>query len=169
MRFIPRPGRVAIAVLLGSSVLAASPGRARAADAVSQTPEIACSALSVGVPVAAVIGALIWSDDHNHRAWEAVLYVGGAAGLALGGTAIGLQSTRPGSCGDDCLGVYFAGGGGMTAGAIAIFAGIMEARSPRPRPHPGGWNPSLMLLPTPLVLATERGPRLGLGLTGVSF
>jgi hypothetical protein len=162
-------GLAASASIAAASALVARP--ARAADAGSGTAETALSVASIAVPPTTL---LIWGfvngdpKQDAHVAGGAFLIAGGGAGVVLGATAIGLQSTRPGSCDGDCRLTYGLSIAGIALGAAVTTLGIFRAAGRLPLRSPS--TPSyLYLVPTPTLIPTPRGPVAGIGIGRVAF
>ena len=158
--------------VIGALVAAAvsTAGTAARATPPPQPPPLAGSPVAAGLGAAATLAAslslmtILFKDVRdNARVAMGIFYTGAALGLGLGGAAVGIQATHPGRCDSTCDVAHALGGVGIGVGALdgilGIVASVEAPRGPR-------WA---SLTPVPLLIATERGRALGVGLAGVMF
>jgi tetratricopeptide (TPR) repeat protein len=153
--------------LVAGTVLAVLPSPVWAAgDAGTGPVEITCAALAMVAPLAALIPTAFSNKAvyvPNHTGFEVALFIGGALGLGLGATGIALQTRHTGGCDASCKPVYGFSAGGMAFGALAIGMGIASAIKPT------SLHGASRLTPLPVLLPTERGPVVGVGISGLVF
>ena len=132
-------------------------------------PPIVGSPVAVGLGTAGTAAAgaamftLLFIDARrNLRVGSILWYTGAALGLGLGGALVGLQGAQSGRCNGDCTAAYTMGGVALGLGALdgvlGIAAGVGASK-----------GQSWALVPSPIVIRTERGQAFGVGLGGVAF
>jgi hypothetical protein len=99
----------------------------------------------------------------NPRTAMIVYFTAAAVGVGLGSAGLGIQAAHTGRCDSTCVGARALGGVGVGVGGIDGLIGILFGTSK------GNGRGAYGFVPVPLLLATDRGPAIGVGLTGVAF
>jgi hypothetical protein len=164
-----RPRHITLAALFVCGALLARSGAALAGPPAAPAAPLEAgtfvlSLASVGVPLAfgAAAGLLNGNMTHDRPSWGKAFIVGGGAGIGLGIAATVLQSREAGSCQQDCVTTYTFAGVGMALGVVLASIGVYLVVPPRS-------GVSMRLVPTPLVLRTDRAVVPGAGLAAISF